>query len=129
MVFLISAIGLLILDQLAKLVFLEYLPSLVTINQGIIFGLGIKAPLWLIIIILILILIWALKAKPQYQLGLALIFGGGLSNFLDRLARRGVIDFDIKITAFNLADIAIVAGVLIVVCWLFKKDGGAGRDS
>jgi len=108
---------------LIKLVFLEYFSNFVLVNHGLVFGLGSKAPTWVIFIILALILVWVLRAGPQYILGLALIFGGGLSNFLDRLWRGGVVDFKMLwLTAFNLADLAIVIGVLILLYRLFGKE-------
>lgn len=128
MSFLIPLVGILIIDQLTKLVFLKYLSYLTLINQGIIFGLETKAPIWIIVLILALILIWAIKTKLQYQLGLGLIFGAGLSNLLDRLLRGGVVDFNLKMTAFNLADLAVVVGVLMVVYWLFRRDERSERD-
>jgi signal peptidase II len=52
---------------------------------------------------------------PQIGLGVAL--GGATSNLLDRLRRGAVIDFiDLRLwPVFNLADVAIVCGVVIAV--------------
>lgn len=50
-------------------------------------------------------------------MGLAVALGGAASNLRDRLTRGAVVDF-IKIgwwPAFNLADVAIVAGVAVAV--------------
>jgi signal peptidase II len=49
--------------------------------------------------------------------GLGLVLGGATGNLLDRIWRRGVIDFiDLRVwPVFNLADLAIVAGVLLEV--------------
>lgn len=53
--------------------------------------------------------------------GLALIWSGGISNLIDRLARHGVVSDFMVVRAgplhtgiFNLADFAIVAGVVIL---------------
>lgn len=63
------------------------------------------------------------KKTPQIALGL--IFGGGVSNLLDRLFYGSVIDFiDIlKISCFNLADVSILAGsiILLVYVWRLSK--------
>jgi signal peptidase II len=50
-------------------------------------------------------------------LGLGLLIGGALGNLIDRVARHKVVDFlDLGWwPVFNVADIAIVAGVIIVV--------------
>ncbi len=58
------------------------------------------------------------------QVALALVLAGAVGNFLDRLARRYVIDFvewywwnrpDIRWPTFNLADSLIVVGVAMLV--------------
>ncbi len=52
-------------------------------------------------------------AEPAHLAGLALLFGGGLGNLLDRVLHGAVLDF-IGLYAgptFNLADVAILAGV------------------
>jgi len=75
------------------------------------FWLGVN---FLIIIVLLILII----KKPET--GLILIFAGGLSNFIDRIVRGGVVDF-IKLPGFpwqfNLADILITIGVV----WILKQ--------
>jgi signal peptidase II len=60
--------------------------------------------------------------------GETLLLSGGLSNFLDRLAWHGVVDF-IKISygswtfpIFNIADIAITLGGLMIVYRFFFEE-------
>lgn len=62
--------------------------------------------------------------------GLSLFCGGSLSNLLDRIAFKGVIDFlslgppGFEPYIFNLADVAIGAGIIIAVfkqCYDFCK--------
>jgi signal peptidase II len=54
------------------------------------------------------------------SLGLALMFGGGTGNLIDRLARGRVIDFlnigfgDIRTGIFNVADVAVFAGLFLI---------------
>jgi signal peptidase II len=77
--------------------------------------------------------LWRLQRQPQpsYGLvyGLALILGGALGNLLDRMLFNHVIDFiDIYLNnwhwpAFNLADMAICLGGLILVIYLSKQHG------
>lgn len=54
------------------------------------------------------------------QIGLGAALGGATSNVLDRLWRRGVIDFiDVVFwPVFNLADVAIVLGVTIALWFI-----------
>ena len=53
--------------------------------------------------------------------GLGLVFAGGASNLADRIARGSVIDFmnvglgSLRTGIFNVADVAIMAGVLLLV--------------
>jgi signal peptidase II len=53
--------------------------------------------------------------------GLALVFAGGASNLLDRVARGSVIDFmnvgvgPVRTGIFNVADVAIMAGVALLI--------------
>lgn len=64
--------------------------------------------------------------KPVYRLPLAAILGGGIGNLIDRIFRPdGVVDFldftffgifDLeRWPTFNLADTAIVAGVIVIL--------------
>lgn len=65
-----------------------------------------------------------------YYLGIGLIVGGAFGNFADRIFRGTVVDYvDVGWwPVFNLADIAIVLGVLtLMVLLLFDYRGeGAG---
>jgi len=61
------------------------------------------------------------RARTATALGAALIAGGGLGNLWDRVLRGGLVtDFlnlgvgPLRTGIFNLADVAIVAGVLLV---------------
>jgi signal peptidase II len=70
------------------------------------------------------LLVFTLRAtglSSRQKAGLALILGGGLGNLIDRLVNHGqVIDFvslgigRLHTGIFNLADVAITAGVLLV---------------
>jgi signal peptidase II len=60
-----------------------------------------------------------------FQAGLALILGGSLGNLIDRIFRSFVIDYiDLSFwPVFNLADILINAGVLLLAYKLFVREG------
>lgn len=76
--------------------------------------------------------IYWIKKKPSHpvmQLSIALMFSGALGNAIDRAVRGFVIDF-IRVTfidfpVFNIADIAITAGAVLLVIyeiWLDKPE-------
>lgn len=101
-------------------------------NPGIAFGIGDNVPgiLFFLIALGLVGLIYFGKnldlGKKTNQIALGLIFGGGISNILDRLFYGYVIDFiDIfAISTFNFADLAIVVGSIILVgyVWRSSKD-------
>lgn len=88
-------------------------------------GLAIVFGLWL----------WACRMeKPLGASALALVIGGALANVLDRAIRGAVADFfhfhygNLSWYVFNLADVAIVAGVgLLMYESLFASGAGDRR--
>jgi signal peptidase II len=103
-------------------------------NEGVAFG--IEAGGMTLIIVLISLALLALvlyfarhSAKPLIWLPTGLLFGGALGNIVDRVRDGAVTDF-LKIPAwpaFNVADIAITAGVIALVLVLERKrEGPAG---
>lgn len=102
-------------------------------NTGISYGwfqqdgpLGQGALLALKVIAVALLWIWLARSTTRLSaLGLGLIIGGALGNAVDRLAHGAVVDFALfHITTptwsfhwyvFNLADVAIVAGVGVLL--------------
>jgi signal peptidase II len=110
-------------------------------NTGIAFGIkpGNTTLCLIITVIAILALVViyvTLNKKSAFLVtALAAITGGAMGNFLDRLFYGNVIDFiDIGIRnyrwpIFNVADIAVTAGVIMVLTFSMKKDGGNGRKA
>jgi signal peptidase II len=95
-------------------------------NDGVAFGLlaGGEALVLLLTLgsLALLLAYFALDPeRPDLWLAVGLLTGGALGNLADRVRSGSVIDFlDLPIwPAFNLADVAIVAGVtvLILVLW------------
>jgi len=91
-------------------------------NEGIAFGAfsGGGVPLVLVIAVALggLVAYFALHSHvPLLWLPVGLILGGALGNLADRAREGAVIDFidPIAWPAFNLADAAIVAGVLLLL--------------
>ena len=105
-------------------------------NKGISYGLfPAHAQGFLIALSLVItafLWIWACRSeRPLGAFALAIIIGGALSNALDRAVHGGVADFfhfhwgNFSWYIFNIADVAIVAGVLLL---LYESliDSGAG---
>lgn len=105
-------------------------------NRGAAWGI-LSNNSWLLMIfipIFVLIIIWYLYTigNNKYErLAGSLIIGGAIGNYIDRIFRGFVVDFlDIKVwPVFNIADIAIVLGCIIMIIFLLieggKKDGKA----
>lgn len=88
-------------------------------NKGIAFNL-LENKLFLISVTNFLLLAYVLYlyfSLNEYRLALALIFSGGLGNFVDRIKRGYVVDyiyFNIrKFPVFNLSDFYIIFGVIL----------------
>ena len=147
------ALGVLIADQVAKAIAeeritigeqIEVLGPLeftLTHNRGVAFGLagGAGAPLVLVTLIAlgaVLYLFSRSPARPWMWLAVGLLAGGALGNLVDRVRLGHVTDFiDLPPwPPFNLADVAITFGViLLVILYLFDagveaKSGGAERE-
>lgn len=104
----------------------------VTGNTGIAFGLYKGFSVFLSIIgflgfFLLFALYPEIRSARLFPWFIGLILGGATSNFLDRVLRGYVVDFiDIPFfSVFNLADVAITIGVMLMIYELLKKSGGA----
>ena len=99
-------------------------------NSGIAFGLlsGAGDALVLVLTLGALSLLVAYFAahaqRPELWLPVGLVVGGALGNLADRIRMGAAIDFiDPPLwPAFNLADVAIVAGVALFVLMLLTQD-------
>ena len=74
-------------------------------------------------VLLILVFYASRSREVSTKYGFALILGGGISNFIDRLTAGCVRDFiDLGFfPSFNLADAAISVGVIVMIFVVFKK--------
>jgi signal peptidase II len=88
-------------------------------NQGIVVGLTFVA-----LAIIALVLARLAYTSRTVAIGGGLLLGGSLGNLLDRLARGGVTDFiDVPLwPAFNVADVAIVAGAAVIALGLLQRE-------
>ncbi len=133
---LIVILGVVILDQLSKyyishtLVLHTSVPIIPNVfhityilNSGAAFGILENKRLLFILIALFILAgggYFYRRIPQQYHLlrfGLSLMAGGAIGNLIDRIATGYVIDFfDFRIwPIFNVADIAIVCGVAIMI--------------
>jgi signal peptidase II len=86
-----------------------------------------------IVLIGMLRFVWTFQEiSPMGIMGALLIIGGGFSNLLDRVLKDGaVVDFmnvgigKVRTGIFNLADLAIMIGVGLLLAWgVFSRDLG-----
>ncbi len=125
-----------VIDGLVKLRFIY--------NEGIAFGINLVfIPGWLLILIscsiAILIIVYIFFSHYGDLVGLValcLIAGGAIGNLFDRIAYGRVIDFieiginDLTWPVFNVADISVTCGAILLALHLFfHKPGAAGLES
>ncbi len=98
-------------------------------NYGIAFSLPI--PMWLTLIISAAIIAALIKVgfhfwkqKSEYLIPIVLIFFGAIGNFIDRLINGFTTDYLIflQLSAINIADILIIAGVILTLWYSFSTD-------
>jgi signal peptidase II len=111
----------------------EVLPFLafeISHNKGVAFGLGGDVSALVIgaeLVFLGVLLYWlaaSARADALIWLPVALLVGGALGNLADRIRDDAVIDFiDLPLwPAFNLADVAVVAGVILLVIGVGRQE-------
>jgi len=132
-----------ILDRLTKHLILladyhriELLPFLALVkvwNRGVAFGLFSSADSANLVfslataLALVMVLYLGRRADTMARIGYGLVFGGGLANLVDRAVFGGVLDFiDLHVgglhwPAFNVADLAITIGVIVLLFAYSKK--------
>lgn len=103
-------------------------------NTGISYGLFDGLPVWALGVVMLVAIIalsvwWWRADSAMIRLGLALCIGGALSNAIDRLIYGAVADFfhlhwgTWSFYIFNVADVAITIGVILLIADLI----GLGR--
>lgn len=140
MQFWIIAFIVVVLDQLTKLIFLstgdiKLLPffSIELVgNTGAGFGIlqGRTIILTIISVLVIAFIIYLEKSVPENtteKISLALLLGGTAGNLIDRIFRGEIVDFLhfqygwFNYPAFNLADSAIVIGMIVLIIVMIRK--------
>lgn len=95
------------LPQIWKLLFLQFLP--------------------LLVLLYMFRVIWTREMSIIKVLAFSLIIGGGIGNIYDRVFRSSVTDFlyvDLELVRtgiFNLADVSVMTGALIICACSFSK--------
>ncbi len=108
-------------------------------NTGAAFGIGADAT-WVFVVVTAVIvaaaLAWICKGacrSPLSVVALSLLVGGGIGNFIDRVALGYVVDFIefsfVDFPVFNIADICITAGVVLLLVWGFFFSGREDEGS
>lgn len=148
------ALAVLVCDQIAKAIVeseitigeqidvIGPLEFTLTHNRGVAFGLagGAGAPLVLVTFVALGVVLYLFSrdpARPWMWVAVGLLAGGAIGNLVDRIRLGQVTDFiDLPPwPPFNLADVAITFGViLLVILYLFDagvgaKDGASERES
>lgn len=143
MIYALVALFVIILDQISKYYVVnnfflgESVPVIngifhwtFILNSGAAFGI-LEGSRWLFVLIaaIVVVSIWSLRKEIQEQgiwacYGAALFVGGAIGNLIDRARQGLVIDFfDFRIwPIFNVADIAICIGVVLIV-WSILQTG------
>ena len=117
------------------------MPLTLAFNQGVAFGLALPdAGRWMIIIATIVVLIvlsnMYVRAAPDdwsRLLSLQLVSAGAIGNLIDRVRwDTGVVDFigpfdigSVQFPIFNIADIAITSGAVMLAISLLREDAAA----
>ena len=139
-------LGVVVVDQVTKAIVIDQIPrgdrravlpgvELVHVrNRGIAFGLldGRSIALTALTVAALALLVgyFALHTnRPLLWLATGLLLGGALGNLLDRIRDDAVTDFiDLPLwPAFNVADMAITAGVLVLLAALEMGREGAAE--
>ena len=136
----VASITIIMLDQISKLIMIDkniniipqILSFLYTQNTGMAFGLISNNIIFVIIfnIVILGIIIKFLKENNDsidytVLVSLILIVSGGIGNLIDRILRGYVVDFIkfdfINFPIFNVADISVTIGVLILIIVIIKQ--------
>ncbi|MEB2298204.1 signal peptidase II [Lysinibacillus xylanilyticus] len=105
-------------------------------NRGAAWGM-LEGQMWLFSIVTIGVICAILyfyhkeaKGKPIFQVGLMLLLGGAVGNFIDRIFRGEVVDFvnvlipviNYDFPIFNIADSALTMAVVILMIGIIMED-------
>lgn len=130
-----------VMDPPRRIAVLPFMDLVLTWNPGISFGLFGDGSLsaWVFIALSAVIsaglVVWMLRSDSVWlAIALGLIVGGAIGNIVDRLVHGAVVDFVLLYAGswswpvFNVADMAITAGVAMVLLdsFVFRKSSRDG---
>jgi signal peptidase II len=141
------ALFVILLDQVTKWLIVSnlYLGESITIidnffyitshrNRGAAWGI-LQGQMWFFYVITVVVIIGIMyylhkAAKGKWLLGisLALMLGGAIGNFIDRVIRKEVVDFihtfifGYNFPVFNIADSALVIGVIMLMIQMLLEE-------
>lgn len=110
-------------------------------NRGAAWGM-LEGQMWLFTIITIAVVGGIIyfyhkeaNGKPLFQIGLMLLLGGAIGNFIDRILRGEVVDFvsvlipgiNYYFPIFNIADAALTIAVVILFIAMFMEEKKAKK--
>lgn len=147
MFYYIIALFVIILDQLTKWLIVKNLQLGESIkiienflyitshrNRGAAWGI-LQGQMWFfyaITVVVIIGIVWYIQkaVKGQWLMGvsLGLMLGGAIGNFIDRVFRKEVVDFintyifGYDFPVFNIADSALVIGVILLMIQMLKEE-------
>ncbi|MDQ0253798.1 signal peptidase II [Evansella vedderi] len=147
MIYYIIALVIIIIDQWTKWLVVQYMELRESIpiiegvfhltshrNAGAAFGI-LQGQMWLFFIatvIVIGVVIYYIQTEGKkhrwFGWALGLVLGGAIGNFIDRVLHGEVVDFlDVYIFTynypiFNVADMALVVGVIMLIIHVLKEE-------
>ena len=153
MIYYFIAIAIIALDQFTKYLIVrhmdigESIPLIQNVlyftshrNAGAAFGI-LQGQMWLFFIatvivvgIVVYLIITQAKGAKWYGTSLGLVLGGAIGNFIDRMLQGEVVDFiDVFIFTynfpiFNVADIALVVGVGMMIIHFIIEEKKQGKS-
>ncbi|MDA7847883.1 signal peptidase II [Sulfurospirillum sp.] len=138
-VFVLAFVGIFVIDQNLKTIFLEgfrwygdYFSLILTYNKGVAFSMlsflegNLKYIQIALLLGVFLYLILNRDIFKAYSLPAGVILGAGCSNLYDRFIHGGVVDYFywhkwFNFAVFNFADVMINIGVAIILFLSFRK--------
>ncbi|WP_180675146.1 signal peptidase II [Helicobacter sp. 11S02629-2] len=120
------------IDSISYLFRSEIIDIALVFNKGVAFsflaflGDNLKYIQLFLILIIIIFFIQQRRFFEEYFIGFGFIFGGGISNIIDRFLYKGVVDYiywhyQFNFAIFNLADMSINLGIIIMIITMLIK--------
>lgn len=154
MFYYLIAIFVILLDQFTKWLIVNnmFLGESITIinnvlyitshrNRGAAWGI-LQGQMWLFYVITIVVIVAimfylhkAARGKMLLGVSLALMLGGAIGNFIDRVLRKEVVDFihtyifNYNFPVFNIADSSLVIGVILLMIQMLLDERGSKEKS